>query len=127
MIAGCALFGLRARVLGVSADVPATSLAGTIRALLAGVADRLGARASSVGGDDAIEVDDSQVGEGYGIPTAASTEAAELVARTEGIVLDPVYTAKAMAGLIARIRAGAIAADHTVLFWHTGAAGYFAA
>jgi D-cysteine desulfhydrase/L-cysteate sulfo-lyase len=38
-----------------------------------------------------------------------------------------VYTAKAMAGLIAQVRAGAIAADRTVLFWHTGATGFFAA
>jgi 1-aminocyclopropane-1-carboxylate deaminase/D-cysteine desulfhydrase-like pyridoxal-dependent ACC family enzyme len=100
MLAGCALFGLRTRVIGVSADEPAPALAGTIRELLGSVATRLGARASSLGADEAVEVDDSQVGDGYGVPTTASTEAAELVARTEGIVLDPVYTAKAMAGLI---------------------------
>ena len=41
-------------------------------------------------------------------------------ARREGIVLDPVYTAKAMAGLLAHIRAGAFTEDQTVLFWHTG-------
>lgn len=127
MLTGCALFGLRARVIGISADEPSPALAATIRQLLGGVAARLGARPSSLGADDPIEVDDSQVGEGYGVPTAASTEAAELVARTEGIVLDPVYTAKAMAGLIARIRHGEFAPDQTIMFWHTGSIGFFAA
>jgi D-cysteine desulfhydrase/L-cysteate sulfo-lyase len=67
------------------------------------------------------------VGEGYGIPTAASQEALELTARHEGILLDPVYTAKAMAGLIARVRTGEFSASDTVLFWHTGGQpGFFA-
>ena len=70
--------------------------------------------------DRDIEVDDSQVGGGYGVPTASSTEALELVARREGILLDPVYTAKAMAGLIARVRQGEFNEGQTVLFWHTG-------
>ena len=72
--------------------------------------------------DRDIEVDDSQVGGGYGVPTAASTEALELVARREGILLDPVYTAKAMAGLIARVRPGEFNAgpDRAVLaHWRT--------
>ena len=61
------------------------------------------------------------------MPTAASTEALELVARREGILLDPVYTAKAMAGLMARVRSGEFDRSETVLFWHTGGgAGYFA-
>jgi 1-aminocyclopropane-1-carboxylate deaminase/D-cysteine desulfhydrase-like pyridoxal-dependent ACC family enzyme len=68
-------------------------------------------------------VDDRFVGEGYGIPTPASTAALELVARREGIVLDPVYTAKAMSGLLARIRAGEFSKDETMLFWHTGGSG----
>jgi 1-aminocyclopropane-1-carboxylate deaminase/D-cysteine desulfhydrase-like pyridoxal-dependent ACC family enzyme len=127
LIAAAGLLGLKTRILGVSADDPAASLAATIRSLLAGIADRLGAKAASLGADRDAEVDDTHVGGGYGVPTPASTEALELVARREGILLDPVYTAKAMAGLIARIRAGEFAADQTVLFWHTGGqAGYFA-
>jgi 1-aminocyclopropane-1-carboxylate deaminase/D-cysteine desulfhydrase-like pyridoxal-dependent ACC family enzyme len=43
-----------------------------------------------------------------------------LLARTEGILLDPVYTAKAMVGLLDGVRQGEIGADETVLFWHTG-------
>ena len=127
LIAAAGLLGLKTRILGVSADDPAASLAATIRSLLEGAADRLGAKPASLGADRDAEVDDTQVGGGYGVPTPASTEALELVARREGILLDPVYTAKAMAGLIARIRAGEFSADHTVLFWHTGGqAGYFA-
>jgi 1-aminocyclopropane-1-carboxylate deaminase/D-cysteine desulfhydrase-like pyridoxal-dependent ACC family enzyme len=127
IIGGCALFGLQTRVIGISADEPAAVLEPIVRALLAGMADRLGARSASVTGDRPIEIDDRFVGTGYGVPTRESGEAAELVARREGIVLDPVYTAKAMAGLIARIRAGDFTADQKVLFWHTGGLpGYFA-
>ncbi len=67
-----------------------------------------------------IEVDDRFVGEGYGVPTDASREAVELAARTEAIFLDPVYTSKAMAGLIAYVRENKFDRDQTVLFWHTG-------
>jgi D-cysteine desulfhydrase/L-cysteate sulfo-lyase len=91
------------------------------------MAVRLGARPASAGADREVIVDDSQVGDGYGVPTPASVEATSLVARAEGILLDPVYTAKAMAGLIAMIRDGAFRPDDTVLFWHTGGTpGYFA-
>ena len=69
-----------------------------------------------------VVVDDSQVGEGYGIPTEAALEAIQLLALTEGIFLDPVYTAKAFAAMLADIRSGAVAADQTVVFLHTGGA-----
>ena len=59
-------------------------------------------------------------GAGYGTPTAASREAMALTARHEAIFLDPTYTAKAMAGLISRVRRRAFDSDATVLFWHTG-------
>ena len=51
-----------------------------------------------------VEVDDSFVGDGYGVATTESRAAIELAARTEAIFLDPTYTAKAMAGLMAHIR-----------------------
>jgi 1-aminocyclopropane-1-carboxylate deaminase/D-cysteine desulfhydrase-like pyridoxal-dependent ACC family enzyme len=127
LIAGCALFGLRARIAGISADDPAAAIALIVTGLLAGMADRLGAKPPSLGADRPVEVDDGFVGDGYGVPTPASMEAQTLVARHEGILLDPVYTAKAMAGLIARIRAGEFRKEQTVLFWHTGGIpGYFA-
>ena len=120
VIAGAALFGVRTRILGVSADDPADDLAATIRGLLSAIASRLSAAPATIGADHPIEVDDRFVGEGYGIPTRESTEARELLARTEGIVLDRTYTAKAMAGLLSRIRSGEFGKDDTILFWHTG-------
>lgn len=72
--------------------------------------------------------DDGFIGEGYGIPTRECLEAIALVARTEGILLDPCYTAKAMAALIAHVRSGALAPDEAVVFLHTGGApGMFTA
>lgn len=127
VIAGCALFGMAARVIGISADDPPATLTPVIEGLIAGLADRLGARPASAGAGREIVVDDAHVGDGYGIATPGSVEAATIVARSEGIVLDPVYTAKAMAGLIAMIRAGEFRAEDSVLFWHTGGTpGYFA-
>jgi len=120
VIAGCALFGLRTRILGVSADESSAALGATVANVLAGMADRLGARPGTLGADRPVEIDDGCVGEGYGVATPAATEALELVARREGILLDPVYTAKAMAGVIRRIRRGEFSYDQTVLFWHTG-------
>jgi D-cysteine desulfhydrase family pyridoxal phosphate-dependent enzyme len=67
-----------------------------------------------------FETDQSQIGPGYGLATPACLEAILLFARTEGILLDPVYTGKAMAGLIADIRAGQIDPAATVVFLHTG-------
>ena len=60
------------------------------------------------------------VGEGYSIPTEGMVEAVQMVARSEGILLDPVYTGKAMAGLIDLSRQGFFRKDETVLFLHTG-------
>lgn len=117
---GCALFGLGARVIGISVDEPAASLSASIDALIDRMAVTLGGRPDTLRGPHPIDVDDSQIGDGYGLPTAASTEARTLVARTEGIVLDTVYESKAMAGLIARVRDGRFTKDQTVLFWHTG-------
>jgi 1-aminocyclopropane-1-carboxylate deaminase/D-cysteine desulfhydrase-like pyridoxal-dependent ACC family enzyme len=120
LVAGCALLGLSARIIGVSADEPAAGLGRIVSDLLAEMAVRLGAKPGSLGAERPIEVDDRQVGDGYGVPTPASAEATTLLARREGVVVDPVYTSKALAGLIAQVRAGAFGRDETVLFWHTG-------
>lgn len=69
-----------------------------------------------------IKVNDDYIGPGYGIPTPACIEAIRLVAQTEGIMLDPVYSGKAMAGLIDLIRRDEINQQHKVLFLHTGGA-----
>jgi len=69
---------------------------------------------------DAVRVLDDHIGAGYGLPTEGMREALLLVARTEGIVLDPVYTGKGMAGLIDLIRNGRFHREDTVVFVHTG-------
>ena len=66
--------------------------------------------------------DDSFIGERYGIPSPAGLEAFQLLARTEGILLDPVYTSKGFSALIHDIRAGKFNPEQPVLFLHTGGA-----
>jgi L-cysteate sulfo-lyase len=120
LIAGCTLLGLPTRVLGISADDPAPALDAVVGDLVSGIDAALGGEGRLSAAAPPPHVDDSFVGEGYGIPTPASREALERAARTEALFLDPTYTAKAMAGLIARVRAGSFRPDQTVLFWHTG-------
>ncbi len=69
---------------------------------------------------DAIEALGDWVGPGYSLPTPSMVEAVQMLARVEGILLDPVYTGKAMAGLIALIRQGRFKKGQQVLFVHTG-------
>jgi 1-aminocyclopropane-1-carboxylate deaminase/D-cysteine desulfhydrase-like pyridoxal-dependent ACC family enzyme len=118
LVAGCALAGIRTRVLGISADEPSSVLQRDVRAILEGMKPLLGVDRNLA--HSPVRVDDRFVGAGYGIPTDGSREAIELTARTEAIFLDPTYTAKAMAGLIAAVRAAEFGPDETVLFWHTG-------
>jgi 1-aminocyclopropane-1-carboxylate deaminase/D-cysteine desulfhydrase-like pyridoxal-dependent ACC family enzyme len=65
-------------------------------------------------------VNESYIGERYGLVTPAGREALRLVAETEGIILDPVYSSKAMSGLIDHIRKGRIGRGETAVFIHTG-------
>lgn len=70
--------------------------------------------------DQDLVLNSDYVGEGYGVVGDLENEAIKLTAQYEGILLDPVYTGRAMGGLIDMIRTGAIARDSKVLFWHTG-------
>ena len=117
LVAGCALHGARTKVIGVSADDPAAEVEAHAREIIAGIYATLGAPAYA--GSD-VSIDDTFVGEGYGIATPASREAQALAARTEALFVDQTYTAKALAALIAYDRAGRFAGRGTVLFWHTG-------
>ena len=119
LVAGCALAGVRTRVIGISADEPSASLERDIRRILSGLAELLGFDAHRFDGVT-VEIDDTFVGEGYGVPTPESRGATDRLARSEALFLDPTYTAKAMAGLIAYVRRGAFADAGTILFWHTG-------
>jgi D-cysteine desulfhydrase len=71
---------------------------------------------------DQLILNSDYVGDGYGIVGPQDNEAITLTAKFEGILLDPVYTGKAMSGLIHLIRSGKIAKSDEVLFWHTGGA-----
>ena len=116
LVVGCALAGVKTRVIGVSADERADVLAAEIGRLAAGLFELAGVARRDV----RVTVDDGFVGAGYGLPTPESTEALSLTASSEAIFLDHTYTAKAMAGLIAHVRKGLFRPDETVLFWHTG-------
>jgi D-cysteine desulfhydrase family pyridoxal phosphate-dependent enzyme len=109
--------GGRARVLGVDVGTR-PDLDDVIPTLAAETAAHCGRDAPST----ELVLDRDRFGEGYGAVTDAALEGIERVARLEGIVLDPVYTGKAMAGLIAATRGGRFGTGHTVVFWHTGGA-----
>jgi 1-aminocyclopropane-1-carboxylate deaminase/D-cysteine desulfhydrase-like pyridoxal-dependent ACC family enzyme len=102
------------RVVGIAVAAADAELRPTISALLSALEPLAGIRPP----DSAIELSDDQLGDGYGRPSAAADEAARLLARSEGILVDPVYTAKALAGLIARVRDGRLRGP--VVFWHAG-------
>jgi L-cysteate sulfo-lyase len=120
LAAGLALHGLPTRLVGISADDPPAEVLAAVAGILDGVDALLGAGGTVRAALDRLEVDDGFVGPGYGEPTEASTEAQRLAATTEGMFVDHTYTAKALAGLLARCRDGRIAPGRTVLFWHTG-------
>jgi len=90
----------------------------TLSDLINGTADHLGLDIEF--GPDDINVNIDYFGEGYAAPTEGMVEAIKLVARTEGVLLDPIYTGKGMAGLIDLIRKGVFTKDDEVGFWHTG-------
>lgn len=81
-------------------------------------AERLGVDIRLAPGD--IDNRDAYIGAGYAIPSAEGLAAMRLAARTDAILLDPVYTGKAMAGLIDATRKGELTREDTVIFVHTG-------
>ena len=106
------------RLLGVSADDPAAEIKDAALKAMVPMLQRLNLP-SEVSADE-LNVDDSFIGEGYGINTDESREAMRLFADAEGVLLDPVYTSKGAAGLIAYCRRGVFKQTDRVLFWHTG-------
>ena len=106
-------------VMGVSVRQPRERQMNAVHALTQATLEKLGAEGVPL---SKILVDDGYVGEGYGIPAESTLEAIRLLARQEGILLDPVYSAKGMAGLIGMIRQGFFKPTDSVLFLHTGGA-----
>jgi L-cysteate sulfo-lyase len=117
LVAGFAALNKSVRVIGY--DVGATpSLAEKIRILSLEVLSHLAP--TIVLSENSVITNDSHLGKGYGIPTDGALEAIKLIARLEGIILDPVYTGKAMAGLINDISTGIFNKKETIVFLHSG-------
>jgi len=115
---GARLFDAPWRVTGIAVSPGEEGKRQRAAQLIADAAELIGA---SVRVDpDELHTDENYFGAGYAVPTASANQAIALVARTEGIFLDPVYTGKAMAALIDHIRTGVILPDETVVFLHTG-------
>jgi 1-aminocyclopropane-1-carboxylate deaminase/D-cysteine desulfhydrase-like pyridoxal-dependent ACC family enzyme len=127
LAAGVALHELRTRVIGVSADDSAKEIQDKAREIIRGMGPLLDVDGDALATGCALEIDDTRVGDGYGIATPASHEAQRLAARCEAVFVDHTYTAKALGALIAYVRDGRFRGNETVLFWHTGGqAGLFA-
>ncbi len=105
-------------VLGICVRRPKEPQEAAVHKLVTATADKLGIK----GGIDKSRViaNGDYVGEGYGYPTEGTIEAIDLLAKQEGILLDPVYSAKAMAGLIDLIRKGTFSKTDNIIFIHTG-------
>lgn len=119
--------GIVAGLVGNSAAIPVTGInvrrpraeqEGNVHKLAVAVAELAGVVPEIT--PDLIECRDEWVGPGYSLPTPEMVEAVRMFASLEGVLLDPVYTGKAAAGLIGLVRSGEIAKGERVLFVHTG-------
>ena len=119
LVAGLAVMGADIPVLGIGVRAPKDKQEANVRKLahetcaLLGHGDRMK--------DDLVVADCNYVGEGYGLIDDGVIEALKLAARTDGLVLDPVYSAKAMKGMIALAGQGRFEGE-TLVFLHTGGA-----
>jgi len=118
LVLGARIFGFKGRVLGISIDETEAWLKERVSGLAAEASELLGPRIDFSPGE--ILADDSYCHAGYGVLTDAEKEAVRLFARTEGLLLDPVYTGRAAAGLIDLVRKGHFGLGESVLFWNTG-------
>ncbi len=116
LMAGHALAGRGPRPVGFDVGQIVPDARGLVAWLANEAGALLGAELGLSEEDARLEL--SQLGDGYGAFTQAGIEAIGLLARTEGVLLDPVYSAKGMAGLVADARAGRV--EGPVVFWHTG-------
>jgi 1-aminocyclopropane-1-carboxylate deaminase/D-cysteine desulfhydrase-like pyridoxal-dependent ACC family enzyme len=117
LVAARALFGRSFRAVAISHRLSDQRISGAIEGARLAL-DALGYDAH-VDSSDA-ESYDEYVGEGYGVPSQASLQAIRLAAESEGLLLDPIYTGKAFAGLIDHARLGRLGKSDTVVFIHTG-------
>ena len=106
------------RILGISVDQPEERLRATVLDLARLAIAHLQFRFEIT--PDEVLVNDRYRGQGYAIMGEPEREAIFLAAQTEGLLVDPVYTGRALAGLIDLVRKGEFSRQETVLFWHTG-------
>jgi len=118
LVLGQRVFGYKGRVLGVSIDESEEWLKSHVSKLASDASEKLGERIEFTHND--VLANENYCGAGYGVLTDAEREAVNLFAKYEGLLLDPVYTGRAAAGMIDLIRKGFFKKDETVLFWHTG-------
>jgi D-cysteine desulfhydrase family pyridoxal phosphate-dependent enzyme len=118
LVLGQRVFGFEGKVLGISIDEPVDQLKSNISALATKASEKLGKRIDFTGDD--VLANDNYCQAGYGVFGAGEREAIKLFASNEGLLLDPVYTGRAAAGMIDLIRKGFFKKDETILFWHTG-------
>jgi len=124
--AGCTMLGGRLRVVGVDVARLWTDLPQHVARLATEISQRVGSIIDF--STEPVPVFESvYVGQGYGKPTPGGRRAIELLAATEGVVLEPAYTAKAFAGLLDLLEEGRLGRDEPVIFVHTGGLpGFFA-
>ncbi|AEG59460.1 1-aminocyclopropane-1-carboxylate deaminase/D-cysteine desulfhydrase [Desulforamulus ruminis] len=108
------------RVLGFSVLFPVEEISHKIKELALAASHLLKGNMAEEKIQKEIRIDSHYIGAGYGIPTEEGLKAIKLLAELEGILLDPTYTGKAMAGLLDYIQKGIIGPKDTVVFWHTG-------
>ncbi len=118
LVVGAQLIGFRGEVLGISIDEEADHLRAMVARLATQTAELLGQPHPYLPGDISANAD--YVGAGGAVMGQAEREAIEIFAQIEGILLDPVYTGRAAAGMIDLIRRSVIGKEEAVLFWHTG-------
>jgi L-cysteate sulfo-lyase len=118
LLVGLAVLGSHTPVVGISSAEPSDVIEARVHDLCGETVTRLAAAVAIE--REHVEVLDGYVGPGYGLPTEAMREAVDLCAKLEGLLLDPVYTGKAMAGLIDLVQTGRFRADQNVVFIHTG-------
>ena len=118
MLLGSRLLGWDVKVIGFSPVAGEFDVMGTLKTAMDQVSEKIGVE-NPVRDEEIINVDD-YVGHGYGVMTDAGFEAICLTAKSEGVFLDPVYTGKAMAGLMDYLGKGLIAPGEDVIFVHTG-------